>query len=79
MFVLENRVVQGDIIVFGGVRRLTGDQIVVLRDFFSDKFVKNIILLIGDGMGDSEIIVVRNYVEGAGGFFKGIDVLSFIG
>lgn len=79
MFVLENWVVQGDIIVFGGVCCLMGDQIVVLCDFFSDKFVKNIILLIGDGMGDLEIIVVCNYVQGVGGFFKGIDVLLFIG
>lgn len=41
--------------------------------------VKNVILLIGDGMGDLEIILVCNYVMGVGGFFKGIDVLLLIG
>lgn len=28
---------------------------------------RNVILLIGDGMGDSEITVARNYAEGAAG------------
>ena len=28
---------------------------------------KNVILFLGDGMGDSEITVARNYLEGAGG------------
>ena len=41
--------------------------------------VKNVILFIGDGMGDSEITVARNYAEGAGGFFKGIDALPLTG
>jgi alkaline phosphatase len=36
-------------------------------------------LLIGDGMGDSEITAARNYAEGAGGFFKGIDALPLTG
>ncbi|PLK81094.1 alkaline phosphatase, partial [Klebsiella pneumoniae] len=40
---------------------------------------KNVILLIGDGMGDSEITAARNYAEGAGGFFKGIDALPLTG
>ena len=34
---------------------------------------------IGDGMGDSEITIARNYAEGAGGFFKGIDALPITG
>ncbi len=50
-----------------------------LRDSLSDKPAKNIILLIGDGMGDSEITAARNYAEGAGGFFKGIDALPLTG
>ena len=29
---------------------------------------KNVILIIGDGMGDSEITIGRNYLKGAGGF-----------
>ncbi|GAB7201954.1 hypothetical protein OS12_33960 [Dickeya oryzae] len=37
------------------------------------------ILLIGDGMGDSEITAARNYAMGAGGFFKGIDALPLTG
>ena len=41
--------------------------------------VKNVILFIGDGMGDSEITIARNYAEGAGGYFKGIDTLPFTG
>lgn len=36
-------------------------------------------MLIGDGMGDSEITAARNYAEGAGGFFKGIDALPLTG
>lgn len=68
MPVLENRAAQGDITAPGGARRLTGDQTAALRDSLSDKPAKNIILLIGDGMGDSEITAARNYAEGAGGF-----------
>ncbi|MFO6427489.1 alkaline phosphatase [Escherichia coli] len=52
----------------GGARRLTGDQTAALRDSLSDKPAKNIILLIGDGMGDSEITAARNYAEGASSF-----------
>ena len=36
-------------------------------------------MLIGDGMGDSEITAARNYAEGAGGYFKGIDALPLTG
>ncbi len=31
------------------------------------------------GWGDSEITAARNYAEGAGGFFKGIDALPLTG
>lgn len=79
MPVLENRAAQGDITAPGGAHRLTGDQTAALRDSLSDKPAKNIILLIGDGMGDSEITAARNYAEGAGGFFKGIDALPLTG
>ncbi|MDH2911993.1 alkaline phosphatase [Kosakonia cowanii] len=77
--VLESRAAQGDISAPGGARRLTGDQTAALRDSLNDKPAKNIILLIGDGMGDSEITAARNYAEGAGGFFKGIDALPLTG
>lgn len=77
--VLENRAAQGDITTPGGARRLTGDQTEALRASIINKPAKNIILLIGDGMGDSEITAARNYAEGAGGFFKGIDALPLTG
>jgi alkaline phosphatase len=56
-----------------------GDQTEALRASLINKPAKNIILLIGDGMGDSEITAARNYAEGAGGFFKGIDALPLTG
>lgn len=77
--VLEDRAVQDDITAPGGARHLTGDQTAALNDSPSDKPAKNIILLIGDGMGDSEITAACNYVKGAGGFFKGIDALPLTG
>lgn len=77
--VLENRAAQGNITEPGGARRLTGDQTAAIRASLNDKTAKNIILLIGDGMGDSEITAARNYAEGAGGFFKGIDALPLTG
>ena len=40
---------------------------------------KNVILLIGDGMGDSEITIARNYAYGAAGKLPGIDALPLTG
>ncbi|WP_067873741.1 alkaline phosphatase [Agromyces aureus] len=40
---------------------------------------RNVILLIGDGMGDSEITIARNYLVGAGGQLAGIDALPVTG
>lgn len=77
--VLNNRAAHGDISTPGGARRLTGDQTTALRDSLNNKPAKNIILLIGDGMGDSEITAARNYAEGACGYFKGIDALPLTG
>ncbi|MBM7345387.1 alkaline phosphatase [Pantoea coffeiphila] len=74
-----NRAAQGDITEPGGARRLTGDQTEAIKASLSNKTAKNVILLIGDGMGDSEITAARNYAEGAGGFFKGIDALPLTG
>ncbi|WP_145579953.1 alkaline phosphatase [Yersinia vastinensis] len=76
---LYDRSAHGDVTQFGGARRLTSDQTQALRDSLSNKTVKNVILLIGDGMGDSEITSARNYAMGAGGFFKGIDALPLTG
>jgi alkaline phosphatase len=45
----------------------------------NDDQARNVILLIGDGMGDSEITVARNYEHGAAGVFPGIDALEVTG
>ncbi|MGE9549850.1 alkaline phosphatase [Erwinia amylovora] len=74
-----SRAAQGDITLPGGARRLTEDQTEALKASLSNSQAKNVILLIGDGMGDSEITAARNYAEGAGGFFKGIDALPLTG
>lgn len=76
---LYERAARGNIVEPGGARRLSGDQTAALQASLSDKTVKNVILLIGDGMGDSEITSARNYAEGAGGYFKGIDALPLTG
>ncbi|MBH2546080.1 alkaline phosphatase [Serratia marcescens] len=76
---LTERATRGTLTEPGGARRLAGDQTAALKASLSDKTVKNVILLIGDGMGDSEITAARNYAEGAGGYFKGIDALPLTG
>ena len=73
------RAALGDITQPGGARRFNGDQTDALKAALSDAGAKNVILLIGDGMGDSEITLARNYAMGAGGFFKGIDALPVTG
>ena len=77
--IADIRAAHGDITQPGGARRLAGDQTEALRASLNNGPAKNIILLIGDGMGDSEITAARNYAEGAGGFFKGIDALPLTG
>lgn len=76
---LMQRQAQGDITRHGGARRLSGDLTDALRASLSESQAKNVILLIGDGMGDSEITIARNYARGAGGFFDGIDALPLTG
>ncbi|HIE1059453.1 TPA: alkaline phosphatase [Serratia marcescens] len=76
---LTDRAARGNLVEPGGARRLAGDQTAALKASLSDKTAKNVILLIGDGMGDSEITAARNYAEGAGGYFKGIDALPLTG
>lgn len=75
----EGRVVKGNITEFGGARRMSHNQTEALKAAINNNKAKNVILFIGDGMGDSEITIARNYAEGAGGFFKGIDALPFTG
>ncbi|MBB3695663.1 alkaline phosphatase [Sphingomonas sp. BK580] len=74
-----SRAAAGDLSQPGGARRLRGDMRAAYRALASDGEVRNVILLIGDGMGDSEITLARDYAEGAGGYFKGIDALPFTG
>ncbi|RGE23721.1 alkaline phosphatase [Leucobacter sp. wl10] len=72
--------VEGDRITDnGGAARLDGDRTQALRDALVDGPAKNVILIIGDGMGDSEITVARNYTQGASGSFAGIDALPLTG
>ncbi|MDX7992940.1 alkaline phosphatase [Xenorhabdus littoralis] len=75
----QQRTAQGNITEFGGARRLKQDQTEALKAALGSHKAKNVILFIGDGMGDSEITIARNYAEGAGGSFQGIDALPFTG
>ena len=45
----------------------------------SNEQAKNVILFIGDGMGDSEITSARNYLYGANGRLPGVDALDYTG
>ncbi|MFT0211496.1 alkaline phosphatase [Pseudomonas sp. F1_0610] len=76
---LMDRGAKGDITQFAGAQRRAGDVTEALKASLSNTKAKNVILLIGDGMGDSEITIARNYAEGAGGYFKGIDSLPITG
>lgn len=67
------REAKGDLSQPGGARRLPDAPPA------SAKPARNVILLIGDGMGDSEITLARNYARGAGGYFAGIDALPLTG
>lgn len=73
------RAAHGDLSQPGGARRINGDMTKAYRTLIHDGVVRNVILLIGDGMGDSEITLARDYAEGAGGYFKGIDALPVTG
>ncbi|WP_407864875.1 alkaline phosphatase [Phyllobacterium phragmitis] len=63
----------------GGARRLKGDITAAFRDQIRAGPAKHVILFIGDGMGDSEITIARDYAVGAGHFFKGLDALPVTG
>ncbi|BBX03509.1 alkaline phosphatase [Mycolicibacterium moriokaense] len=76
---LLDRPTKGELSTNGGAARLDGDQTGAVREAINGSGARNIILLIGDGMGDSEITIARNYEKGAGGFFEGIDALPLTG
>ena len=75
----HGRAARGTLSEPGGARRIPDDLTQAYRALAADGEVRNVILMIGDGMGDSEITIARNYVEGAGGFLKGIDALPVTG
>ncbi len=56
----------GDLTSGGGARRLDGDQSQAIRDAINASGAKNVIMLLGDGMGDSEITVGPQLREGCG-------------
>lgn len=65
----------------GAVRHNTtgfGDAVNLAKSLLPTP-ARNVILLIGDGMGDSEITIARNYLVGAGGQLAGIDALPVTG
>jgi alkaline phosphatase len=63
----------------GGAQRLQGDQTKSVTKALDGGRAKNVILLIGDGMGDSEITSARYYEYGAAGRLPGIDALPLTG
>ena len=63
----------------GASRHGGGDSSESVRSSIKNGHARNVILLIGDGMGDSEITVARNYQFGAAGRLPGIDVLPLTG
>lgn len=63
----------------GGATRHTGDQTAQVRSAIKNSTAKNVIFLLGDGMGDSEITIARNYAYGAAGKLPGLDALPLTG
>src|SRR4051812_47708310 len=63
----------------GGANRHNGDQTADVAAQIKYGKAKNVILFIGDGMGDSEITVARNYLVGASGKLAGLDSLPLTG
>jgi len=59
--------------------RTGGDRTTDVRKAIDGGRAKHIIFFLGDGMGDSEITIARNYALGAGGRFAGIDAPTFTG
>src|SRR6185503_6974008 len=57
----------------------SGDRSKKIERAIDDGRARNVILLIGDGMGDSEITSARYYAYGAAGRLPGIDALPFTG
>ncbi|ROS74501.1 alkaline phosphatase [Cellulomonas sp. PhB143] len=71
--------VSADLTGNGDARRIAGDQTSTVRAELRGGAARNVILLIGDGMGDSEITAARNYQYGAAGRLPGIDGVPVTG
>ncbi len=69
----------GSLTGHGAATRNDGDQTKALRTAIDGRRAENVILLIGDGMGDSEITAARDYAYGADGRLPGIDALPLTG
>lgn len=63
----------------GGATRAGDNRAQLIADSIRNSGARNVILLIGDGMGDSEITVARNYARGAGGAFAALDAFPLTG
>ncbi|MET0977052.1 MAG: alkaline phosphatase [Leifsonia sp.] len=63
----------------GAARNQGADQTRTVLGTIDGGPARNVILLIGDGMGDSEITIARDYLYGAGGRLPGIDALPLTG
>jgi len=63
----------------GAERHTSGDQTADVAAQIKYGKAKNVILFIGDGMGDSEITIARNYLQGAAGTLPGLDSLPLTG
>ncbi|MBD7919883.1 alkaline phosphatase [Cellulomonas sp. Sa3CUA2] len=71
--------VSSDLTAHGAAQRLDGDRTRAVRDELRGGHARNVILLVGDGMGDSEITIARSYQHGAAGRLPGIDALPLTG
>lgn len=74
-----DRAAMGTVDVYGGARRVDGDQRNTIASALKPAGAKNVIVIIGDGMGASEITIGHNYLEGAGGRLAGLDSLPITG
>ncbi|WP_040160750.1 alkaline phosphatase [Mobilicoccus massiliensis] len=74
-----DRAAAGAVDTYGGARRVDGDQRATIASALKPAGATNVILIIGDGMGASEITIGRNYLVGAGGQLRGLDALPITG
>ena len=58
------------LLAVGAAVAASGDRSNAVKKAIETGRAKNVILLIGDGMGDSEITIARNYSVGAAGGWR---------